>query len=220
MTSVVVGKDVVPRLGLHQLETLRSSLMTAINKSTDPKWEILGSSMLCCGRRKDNSKLPSPVVSIEEGGGSKDVPSSSTTAAVLTKHPSDTNVSLSTHQPLYPPGRIIHIVRQHPKTSERQVFHPIRIILATDETAPCAPPTDSHYKTTDEDKRNHSRRLLNVFGFYFPFDLAAASLRKSLSWALDQSLPTPGQTFWGENGGGGGWNCNKEHSKWKSFTLE
>lgn len=129
VTSVVVGKDVVPRLGLHQLETLRSSLMTAINKSTDPKWKILGSSMLCCGRRKDNTTTKmsaSPVVSIEDGGGgSKDVPSTATTAPItatpLTKHPSDTNVSLSTHQPLYPPGRIVHIVRQHPKTSDRQV---------------------------------------------------------------------------------------------------
>ena len=37
VTSVVVGKDVVPRLGLHQLETLRTSLMTAIKKSTNPK---------------------------------------------------------------------------------------------------------------------------------------------------------------------------------------
>ncbi len=123
VTSIVVGKDVVPRLGLHQLETLRSSLMTAINKSTNPKWKILGSSMLCCGRRNKDAAVKisnSPVVSIEEGGGggSKDVPS---TTAVLTKHPSDTNISLSTHQPLYPPGRIIHIVRQHPKASDRQV---------------------------------------------------------------------------------------------------
>ncbi|EFX72758.1 hypothetical protein DAPPUDRAFT_58603 [Daphnia pulex] len=124
VTSIVVGKDVVPRLGLHQLETLRSSLMTAINKSTNPKWKILGSSMLCCGRRNKDAAVKisnSPVVSIEEGGGggSKDVPS---TTAVLTKHPSDTNISLSTHQPLYPPGRIIHIVRQHPKASDRQVL--------------------------------------------------------------------------------------------------
>lgn len=37
VTSVVVGKDVVPRLGLHQLETLRASLVTTIKKSTDPK---------------------------------------------------------------------------------------------------------------------------------------------------------------------------------------
>lgn len=142
VTSVVVGKDVVPRLGLHQLETLRTSLMTAIKKSTDPKvtrrsipkihrmqfafdlvqWKILGASMMCCGRQKVLSALPnSPVVSIEEAGAagstnnsacSKDVPS-----APMKKMPSETNISLSTHQPLYPPGRIIHIVRQHPKSA-------------------------------------------------------------------------------------------------------
>lgn len=144
VTSVVVGKDVVPRLGLHQLETLRTSLMATIKKSTDPKvaqvfrsyqtriatsmigsqWKILGSSMMCCGQRKSMTAMPnSPVVSIEEAGaagstnnsaGSKDVPLA---PASMTKQPSDTNISLSTHQPLYPPGRIIHIVRQHPKTA-------------------------------------------------------------------------------------------------------
>lgn len=41
VTSVVVGKDVVPRLGLHQLETLRTSLMTAIKKSTNPKVPVV-----------------------------------------------------------------------------------------------------------------------------------------------------------------------------------
>lgn len=73
--------------------------------------------MMCCGRRKPLKLAASPVVSIEEAGastsaGSKDVP-----LASMTKLPSETNISLSTHQPLYPPGRIIHIVRQHPKSA-------------------------------------------------------------------------------------------------------
>ena len=37
VTSVVLGKDVVPRIGLHQLESLRHDLIYAIHKSTDPK---------------------------------------------------------------------------------------------------------------------------------------------------------------------------------------
>ena len=37
VTSVVLGKDVVPRIGLHQLEALRHDLIYAIHKSTDPK---------------------------------------------------------------------------------------------------------------------------------------------------------------------------------------
>ena len=37
ITSVVVGKDVVPRIGLHQLESLRADLINTIKRSKDPK---------------------------------------------------------------------------------------------------------------------------------------------------------------------------------------
>lgn len=37
ITSVVVGKDVVPRIGLRQMETLREDLINAIKRSVDPK---------------------------------------------------------------------------------------------------------------------------------------------------------------------------------------
>lgn len=37
ITSVVVGKDVVPRIGLHQMEALRADLINAIKRSIDPK---------------------------------------------------------------------------------------------------------------------------------------------------------------------------------------
>lgn len=37
ITSVVLGKDVVPRLGLHQMETLRADLINVIQRSTKPK---------------------------------------------------------------------------------------------------------------------------------------------------------------------------------------
>jgi len=33
-------------------------------------------------------------------------------------HPGDSQIALSTHIPLYPPGRIIHVVRSHPKKSK------------------------------------------------------------------------------------------------------
>lgn len=44
--SVVIGKDVVPRIGLHQLEALRSDLINAIKRSVDPKVNILTNLML------------------------------------------------------------------------------------------------------------------------------------------------------------------------------
>lgn len=40
ITSVVLGKDVVPRIGLHQMETLRADLINAIKRSIDPKVKI------------------------------------------------------------------------------------------------------------------------------------------------------------------------------------
>lgn len=49
ITSVVVGKDVVPRIGLHQMEALRADLINAIQRSIDPKWKTIACSMLCCG---------------------------------------------------------------------------------------------------------------------------------------------------------------------------
>lgn len=43
ITSVVYGKDVVPRLGLRQMESLRADLINAIKRSVDPKVRILSS---------------------------------------------------------------------------------------------------------------------------------------------------------------------------------
>lgn len=33
-------------------------------------------------------------------------------------HPNDSSIALTLHNPLYPPGRIIHIVRHHPSAEE------------------------------------------------------------------------------------------------------
>ena len=37
MTSVVVGKDIVPRIGLHQLEMLRHQLTQTLHQSQQAK---------------------------------------------------------------------------------------------------------------------------------------------------------------------------------------
>jgi len=51
MTSVVVGKDVVPRIGMHQLETLRHDLMETIKKSEESKWRRSRNLKKANGRR-------------------------------------------------------------------------------------------------------------------------------------------------------------------------
>ncbi|TMW40760.1 hypothetical protein DOY81_014160 [Sarcophaga bullata] len=79
ITSVVLGKDVVPRIGLYQMEALRADLINAIQRSIDPE--------------RDSARSAST-------------------------HPADSTIALTIHQPLYPPGRIIHIIRHHPKADE------------------------------------------------------------------------------------------------------
>ncbi|XP_055930624.1 diacylglycerol lipase-alpha-like isoform X2 [Argiope bruennichi] len=106
--SVVLGKDVVPRIGLHQMEALRSDLINAIKKSQDPKWKIIMGGVFCCC--PEDLKFDSM-----EGFGDK------SNFRDVTTHPSDSSIALTVHQPLYPPGRIIHIVRNHPKKEEKFV---------------------------------------------------------------------------------------------------
>lgn len=53
ITSVVVGKDVVPRIGLHQLEALRADLINTIKRSKDPKVLIY----LILRKKKPNNML-------------------------------------------------------------------------------------------------------------------------------------------------------------------
>lgn len=40
------------------------------------------------------------------------------TARKASTHPNDSSIALTLHNPLYPPGRIIHIVRHHPSPEE------------------------------------------------------------------------------------------------------
>ncbi|XP_064490017.1 diacylglycerol lipase-alpha-like isoform X2 [Ornithodoros turicata] len=105
ITSVVLGKDVVPRIGLHQMEALRTDLISAIKRSKDPKWKIILGGVLCC----------CPAASEDgEGGGSINGGCQQHAERDVTSHPSDATIALTAHQPLYPPGRILHIVRNHP----------------------------------------------------------------------------------------------------------
>lgn len=113
--SVVVGKDVVPRIGLHQMETLRTDLINAIKRSVDPKWKTITCSIICCG-------CSQPTSAVEMSTGETEVCEymrSKENARCLGVHPSDSTIALTSHQPLYPPGRIIHVVRHHPTSGQQ-----------------------------------------------------------------------------------------------------
>lgn len=212
--SIVVGKDVVPRIGLHQMESLRADLINAIKRSKDPKvrfiycsnesysisfapltsgnWHVLVLILVEDNSRRDGVLLQpgndrSRWQSEQLGGRSRlgsgscrkpfislSSPASKFTfkfsptlsnyrlwcfplvviklhaAGFLAKsnilkivffnlknrvclqvseadreaaredvtHPTDSSIALTVHQPLYPPGKILHVVRHHPTKGE------------------------------------------------------------------------------------------------------
>ncbi|XP_061078415.1 diacylglycerol lipase-alpha-like isoform X2 [Conger conger] len=105
VTAVVLGKDLVPRLGLSQLEGFRRHLLEVLQKSNKPKWRII------MGGTKCIPKSELPMDDAPQGLG--DTPSNTR----LWLHPSDLSMALSSSTPLYPPGKIIHVVHNHPAES-------------------------------------------------------------------------------------------------------
>ncbi|CAO1396104.1 unnamed protein product [Diamesa serratosioi] len=117
ITSIVVGKDVVPRIGLHQMEALRADLINAIKRSIDPKWKTIACSMICC------CCGPEPTSVTEMSTKDSNINAynqQKETTRHSTVHPNDNSIALTLHHPLYPPGRIIHIVRHHPTSNEHK----------------------------------------------------------------------------------------------------
>lgn len=115
ITSVVVGKDVVPRIGLAQMEALRADLINAIQQSIDPKWKTIACNMICCccGNEPTSVQKMGEKDSYVNAYNDKKEKSRHSTV-----HPNDNTIALTSHQPLYPPGRIVHIVRHHTTQDE------------------------------------------------------------------------------------------------------
>ncbi|XP_011501832.1 PREDICTED: sn1-specific diacylglycerol lipase alpha [Ceratosolen solmsi marchali] len=116
ITSVVIGKDVVPRIGLRQMESLRADLINAIKRSVDPKWKTIACSVMCCGC----GSTPTSAANLEAGGCISEYQRDKDLARSEAVVPSDSSIALTLHRPLYPPGRIIHVVRHHPNKGEQK----------------------------------------------------------------------------------------------------
>ncbi|XP_033102025.1 sn1-specific diacylglycerol lipase alpha-like isoform X4 [Anneissia japonica] len=102
--SVVVGKDVVIRIGLPQLEVLRSDLLNCMTRCKDPKWKVIMSSLMCClsinHRNLSDETENGPI---------------SPCSASLGLNPQGSAFPFSGRTPLFPPGKILHLVRNNPK---------------------------------------------------------------------------------------------------------
>ncbi|XP_023245102.1 sn1-specific diacylglycerol lipase alpha [Copidosoma floridanum] len=115
ITSVVVGKDVIPRIGLRQMESLRADLLNAIKRSVDPKWKTITCSVMCCGC----GAMPTSAANLEAEGSISEYQREKDLARSEAIVSTESCTALTLHRPLYLPGRIIHVVRHHPNKGEQ-----------------------------------------------------------------------------------------------------
>jgi len=119
ITSVVVGKDVVPRIGLHQLEALRHDLILALHTSKEAKWRTLAGT--CFGSREPTSAAVAAAVAatadVSPAENKEVADGGNKSRADVNVNPVDSSLHLCGHQPLFPPGRIVHLVREYPSAS-------------------------------------------------------------------------------------------------------
>ncbi|XP_058891507.1 diacylglycerol lipase-beta-like isoform X1 [Acipenser ruthenus] len=105
IVSVVLGKDLVPRLSIPNMEDLKRSILRMVANCNKPKYQIL---LRCCWYEVF-------------GGNPDDLP----TELERRQQRSPSYHSLeSEHPPLYLPGRILHIVEED--TTGRSCFSQVR----------------------------------------------------------------------------------------------
>ena len=68
------------------------------------------------GPQAESKRRSSGAASTEDG----DEYGEAEAASAINILPWDSSVNLSVHQPLYPPGRIVHLVRSYPKPKEEK----------------------------------------------------------------------------------------------------
>jgi hypothetical protein len=69
---------------------------------------------MCCGC----GSVPTSAANLEAGGCISEYQRDKDLARSEAVVPSDSSIALTLHRPLYPPGRIIHVVRHHPNKGE------------------------------------------------------------------------------------------------------
>lgn len=112
-TSIVLGVDVVPRLGLRQLENLRNDLFHVLQQSKTPKWSIISQCLVrsfccCCRPKKNSNEVPNE----------NEVPIDKRIAREAINMELGEGCRLPIHTMLYPPGNIIHIGKNNPENAE------------------------------------------------------------------------------------------------------
>ncbi|KAJ8688348.1 hypothetical protein QAD02_024143, partial [Eretmocerus hayati] len=80
-------------------------------------WKTIACSVLCCGC----GSVPTSAANLEAGGSISEYQRDKEAARSQACLPTDPSIALTLHRPLYPPGRIIHVVRHHPNKGEQML---------------------------------------------------------------------------------------------------
>lgn len=78
------------------------------------QWKTIACSVMCCGC----GSTPTSAANMEAGGCISEYQRDKDLARSQAIIPMDSSIALTLHRPLYPPGRIIHVVRHHPNKGE------------------------------------------------------------------------------------------------------
>ncbi|KAK2160528.1 hypothetical protein LSH36_131g02023 [Paralvinella palmiformis] len=115
--SVVLGKDLVPRLGLLTMENLKLQIIHTIRKTNKPKYKILLSGVwnflkILCST--NTAQHPSPSVSTEGTSLMRESPPQTYTEERKENDPegfpeSSEHCTLKVESPLYMPGHVLYI---------------------------------------------------------------------------------------------------------------
>ncbi|CAM9729787.1 unnamed protein product [Lampetra planeri] len=98
VTSVILGKDLVPRIGLPQLETFRRQLLDVLTRTNRPKWRIIVGGTKCLRKSELLTEAEANHMVNNKLG----------------SFHSDMSLTPCSSIPLYPPGNIVHVVHNHP----------------------------------------------------------------------------------------------------------
>ncbi|XP_021375697.1 sn1-specific diacylglycerol lipase beta-like isoform X2 [Mizuhopecten yessoensis] len=114
--SVVLGRDLVPRLGICSMEHLKTSILTAIRRCDRPKYQVIASGMwqavctLCPGDSANSCgcRIDPPLLS--DQGSSVYVTGQRNVEEAMESAIMQSEQCRITYPTMYPPGQVLHIV--------------------------------------------------------------------------------------------------------------
>jgi len=108
ITTVILGKDIVSRLGLKQLNEFKQLMVDLVKQCPHQKWKVIGGGVVCCSQCRP----------VDEDDDDVRCENGVETSELVMDGVVDSRDIVGTcdspiHRPLYLPGQIVHIVYKY-----------------------------------------------------------------------------------------------------------